>query len=178
MKSVMKAICALFVVGVIALGVVFATNGGVTYEFEVVENIDSYAQGESAVMLGEVYKNDSEQTENKTFEGLTYTGTYKSNEDLLQAEYRLIEETTGINFSKSYSKQAIENVTGDVAANEYAYVNFTPQVGKISGYLVQKSGEGETREYIEIVYPIAEDGKVVGETELVTSMEKPAEKLS
>lgn len=180
MKSALKAICLLFMAGVIAMGYYFAADGGVTYRFEETERIENYTDQKFTTTVGKVAKNDTEAEKEMEFSKISTSQTYKCNVKLVQAEWRLIEETIGVNFTKSY-KKSIDSISAKVAPNNYAWVEFTPEMTKVSGYLIKDAGGKETKTYIEIVYPKADAENAsapAGTVEVKTSAEKPAEKLS
>lgn len=180
MKKVLSAICLVFLAAVVALGYYYAADGGVTYSFVESERIENFTDQKFTTTVGKVAVNDTEAEKNIEFNNISTTQTYKCNVKLLQAEWRLIEETTGVSFTKSY-KKTIENISGSVAPNNYAWVEFTPEMSKITGYLVKNAGGKETKTYIELVYPKADAESAsapAGKVEFKTAAEKPAEKLS
>lgn len=180
MKSALKVICLLFMAGVVALGYYFAADGGVTYRFEETERIENYTGQNFTTRVGNVVKNDTEAEKEQEFKNISTTQTYKCNVKLVQAEWRLIEEELGVMFTKSY-KKTIDSISGTVAPNNYSWVEFTPEMTKVSGYLIKDAGGKETKTYVEIVYPKAdsEDASApAGKVEFKTSADKPAEKLS
>ncbi|MBQ5851448.1 MAG: hypothetical protein IIW54_11680 [Lachnospiraceae bacterium] len=180
MKSALKAICLLFMAGVIAMGYYFAADGGVTYRFEETERIDNYTDQLFTTTVGKVAKNDTEAAKQQEFKNISTTQTYKCNVKLVQAEWRLIEDTIGVKFTKSY-KKTIDSISGTVAPNNYSWVEFTPEMTKVSGYLIKDSGGKETKTYVEIVYPKADAQNAAapaGKVEFKNSAVKPAEKLS
>lgn len=180
MKNVIKAICLVFMAGVIALGFYYAADGGVSYEFVETERIENYTGQKFTTTVGKVVKNDTEAEKVQEFTNISTTQTYKCNVKLQQAEWRLIEEKLGVMFTKSY-KKTIDSISGPVAPNNYAWVEFTPEMTKVTGYIVKHSGNKETKTYVEIVYPKADSATPsapAGTVEFKTAAEKPAEKLS
>ena len=180
MKSAIKAVCLVFMAAVIGMGYYLASDGGVTYEFVETERIENYTGQKFTTTVGKVVKNDTEAEKVQEFKNVAISQTYKCNVKLVQAEWRLIEETTGVMFTKTY-KNTVESVSGAVAPNNYAWVEFTPTMTKLSGYIVKNAGGKETKTYVEIVYPQADAEKAsapAGTLEFKTSAEKPAEKLS
>lgn len=181
MKSAIKALCFVFLIGVIGLGYYLAWDNGVTYEFVEEERIENFTEQKFASTVGKVYKNEKEAEEEKEFTNLSSSQTYKCNVKLQQAEWRLIEKATGVMFTKKYTKK-IDSIKGTVKPNEYAWVEFTPEMTKITGYIIEKHGGQEAKKtYVEIVYPKADaenKSAPAGTVEFKTAPEKPAEKLS
>ena len=177
MKNVLKAVCLLFMVGVFALGFTYARNGGVTYEFEVVEQIENYTEKTFTSTVSKVVKNDTEAAVEQEFANIAVSQSYKSNVTFQQAEYRLIEEATGVKFSAA-KKVTIDSIKGNVDANAYSWVEFTPEMSMIKGYIVKNEGEKQVKTYVEIAYPKADaNGKLAGEAAFKTAAERPAEAL-
>lgn len=180
MKSAIKAICLVFMVAVIGLGYYYAADGGVTYEFEEIERIENYTGQKFTTTVGKVVKNDTEAEKVQEFKNVAISQTYKCNVKLVQAEWRLIEEKLGVMFTKTY-KKTVDSISGTVAPNNYSWVEFTPEMTKVTGYIVKNAGGKETKTYVEIVYPKADSENAsapAGTVEFKTAAEKPAEKLS
>lgn len=179
MKKVLGAICLVFMAAVIGLGYYYAADGGVTYKFEETDRVENYTEQKFTTKVGKVVKNDTEAEKVQEFKDVSTTQTYKCNVKLVQSQWRLIEEAVGINFTKSYKNTISGEV--NVPANNYAWVEFTPEMTKVTGYIVKNAGGKETKTYIELVYPKADAenaGAAAGQVEFKTAEEKPAEKLS
>lgn len=181
MKKVGSILCVLFIVAIAAWGFSMARSNGVTYEFKQNEFIEDYTEGNFSSTISKVVKNETGATKTEEFKELSVSQTYKCNVKLNQAQWRLIETTTGKGFTASY-KFTAPAVSGTAEAETYSWAEFKPQMSKITGYIIKKDGGKEaSKTYVEIVYPKKDPNnskQCLGEVVFKNDTKKPAEKLS
>lgn len=180
MKKGIGAILVVFCLAVCIFGFTLSYGGGTTYEFQQVEFIENYTEGDFSSVIGKPKQNEKNQDESAEMKALKVSQTYKANTTLTQAQFRLIEKESGKKFAKTYS-YTIDSVKGTAEPNSYYWVVFQPKMSKLTGYIIKKYKGKEEKTYVEVVYPKADPNnskKVQGEAVFKNAKEKPAEKLS
>lgn len=179
MKKVIAGICLIACLAVFVFGFTLVYGKGTTYEFQQIEFIENYTEGDFS-MASKPVQNSESSEKNIEIKDFKIDMTFKSNVKLNQGQFRLIEKETGKSFSKAF-KYTADPVSGKAEPKTYSWAVFEPEVSKITGNIIKREGDKEVKTYVEIVYPKKDPSnakRILGKFEFKNSAQRPAEKLS